>query len=853
MHNRNTSPNRVLLGQLISNGDCLYATAIAQQIKHDFPGCHLTWAVSSLCRKTIEGNPWIDDIWEIPLASWADELLRASWHWFSNEALNRYEQGLYDFVFFSQIYPGSPHHFEGTVRPGIFLGYPGKITVSLRPSLHLRIEEVQKVIHFAQQNRLQDFEQIILFECTSKSGQSHITPEFALQAAEKIVEKSGIRRAVIVSSQHAVQSPMEGIIDGSVLTLREMAELTKYCSLLIGCSSGISCVSTSTWAKPLPMIQMLANRCAMFASLAHDYLYFGLPTSHVIEMFDADVERLVSCIDSLSKFGWVKTRALYHQDPQIAFAYYLDFAKTILLNAYDYYGFCISLQHVVNRYGWHPDLQSALREVASKILGPSAVVREVSPDHLLWKLGDPARALSSASSGIWGHDAPSLRPETCVVCLRRNKSELGKLLGATFGMTHDDPEFLELVAALTDTAPKERIAFLQAKYPKEEFPRFAWILALMQQAEYSEALQELLQWKEKAASWNAQLEEILGDLNWMQGYHSKALASYHDALQKRPNDSLLQNKMDRLVIRNGGSLAPSKPKVEVRDLGLALYSVEPISNSNFVKGLTQSRLQIAELSSLDTAFLATPGNDPKAWSVIGGKALQNTEFAFSFSDSNGSPDCKKFIGAAVDWADQIGKTWIALARLGSIITIPFLRELEERLARQPSALIVDKWDIFVSADGSALNIPQKRQLTPALILMRIDWWKKNSWRFRGYNLLGVNWMALYAIKILRLTKAAYLCGSGERLLTLQAEEPPAGRIKRLKQLGPILKGDLDAMIRSKLFELYSRRTNLNLNGDQTRTEALVHHFTRSSILNLFLLFLPRKDKTSALDETPARK
>ena len=155
--NANSFPNRILLGQLISNGDCLYATAIAQQIKHDFPGCHLTWAVSSLCRKTIEENPWIDRIWEIPLANWSDECLRASWNSFASEALELYEQGLYDFVFFTQIYPGNPHHFEGTVRPGIFLGYPGKITVPLQPSLVLRAEEVERVKHFAQQNRLDGF------------------------------------------------------------------------------------------------------------------------------------------------------------------------------------------------------------------------------------------------------------------------------------------------------------------------------------------------------------------------------------------------------------------------------------------------------------------------------------------------------------------------------------------------------------------------------------------------------------------------------------------------------------------------------------------------------------------------
>src|SRR4029077_299277 len=190
---------------------------------------------SSLCRKTIEENPFIDEIWEIPLPDWSDELLRANWSSFESEALSRYDRGLYDFVFFTQIYPGNPHHFEGTVRPGIFLGYPGKITDPLQPSLQLRPEEVDRVNYFAQQNRLHDFEQIILFECSGKSGQTHITPEFALLATEAMVEKTEGRHAFILSSQHAVPRLRKGIIDGSVLTLRELAELTKHCSLLIGC------------------------------------------------------------------------------------------------------------------------------------------------------------------------------------------------------------------------------------------------------------------------------------------------------------------------------------------------------------------------------------------------------------------------------------------------------------------------------------------------------------------------------------------------------------------------------------------------------------------------------------------
>ena len=827
--NANSSPNRVLLGQLISNGDCLYATAIAQQIKHDFPGCHLTWAVSSLCRKTIEENPWIDSIWEIPLAGWSGEFLRASWDSFAIEALERYEQGLYDFVFFTQIYPGNPHHFEGTVRPGIFLGYPGKITVPLEPSLVLRAEEVERVKHFAQQSRLEDFEQVILFECSSKSGQSHITPEFAQRAAESIVKESAGRHAVILCSQHAVQRPLEGIIDGSILTLREMAELTKYCTLLIGCSSGISCISTSTWAKPLPMIQLLSRQCAMFASLAHDYLYFGLPTSHVIEMFDADVERLVSCFNFFVKHGWESTTATYHEEPQVAFEYYLGFAKGFLFSVYDYFGFCVSLRNVVDRYGWHPELEGALREVAQKIFGRPAADREMSPDHLLMQVGRRARALTSAASGIWGYDPPSLRPETCVLSLRRSRSELEQIIQTTCGLSRDHPEFSQLIAALTDKAPKNTITLLQAANPEKHWSPVARILALMQQAEYSEARRELLEWKQTSPSWNSGLEEILGDLTWMQGYHSKALANYREAFHYRPNHPQLQRKIDRLLVRNDAPLALAK----LGDLGLVLYAAEPTENV-FVKILGQTGLKIAGSFNLEIAFVTALSIEPKVCSLAGGGDLEAIGYDFSFVHAKEPHDCKTIIKAAVDWADGKGKKWIALARLGSIITTSVLRELQNQLPHDPSALIINGWDIAVSPDGAVLNIPEKHPLTPALLLIRIDWWKKNSWKFRSYRLCTVDWMRLYAIKILKLTKAAYLSGAEQRLPTLQAEAASADRIESRKPLVPVLKGDLGAVIRLKRFESSYGHTNLGLNDNQTRVGNLIEHCFRGNILKALL-------------------
>ena len=50
---------------LVSLGDCLYVTAVARQIKQDYPGCHLTWAISSRCSQVIQNNPYVDEIWEV--------------------------------------------------------------------------------------------------------------------------------------------------------------------------------------------------------------------------------------------------------------------------------------------------------------------------------------------------------------------------------------------------------------------------------------------------------------------------------------------------------------------------------------------------------------------------------------------------------------------------------------------------------------------------------------------------------------------------------------------------------------------------------------------------------------------
>jgi hypothetical protein len=318
---------RILLGQLNSNGDCLYATAVARQIKTDYPGCHLTWAVGSMCRSILDGNPHVDEVWEIPLAS-AYEIDEV-WPGFQQAASARLAAGEFDEMFLTQISPGNLHLYDGTIRSSILRAYGKPITVPITPVLRLSAAEVENVRRFADSHRLSERTWVLLFECSAKSGQSFMTPEFALEVAYTVVRKFAVA-CVILSSNIPIDSGEERILDGSVLSLRENAELTKYCSLLVGGSSGVSWISSSDWAKPLPMIQLLKEDSFWFASMAHDHEYWGLSTADVIEMTSGSADEVVECIETVLTAGFPKAKARFHQDVKPRFGWYNYFLASFM-------------------------------------------------------------------------------------------------------------------------------------------------------------------------------------------------------------------------------------------------------------------------------------------------------------------------------------------------------------------------------------------------------------------------------------------------------------------------------------------------------------------------------------------
>lgn len=305
------NPERILLVHLVANGDCLMATTIARQIKKDFPGCRLTWAISYKCRQIIDNNPDVDAVWEIVYGDGESPTGRGGgWTRVKCEAEKRCAAGEFDRIFYTQVFPDNIGNFDGTTRSSTFRNYPGPITVPVNPVIRLRDPELKKVEQFAAQNKLRFFQHVILFECTPSSGQSTMSQRKGLAVALNLVSKRS-DTAVIISTHIPFESPHPQIIDGSCLSLRENVELSKYCTLFVGCSSGITWLLTSDSAKKLPMVLFLNPDVmgATFASVAYDFKHWGLSTSHIIESGRGEVDEMTALVlAAMADFSLARSR-----------------------------------------------------------------------------------------------------------------------------------------------------------------------------------------------------------------------------------------------------------------------------------------------------------------------------------------------------------------------------------------------------------------------------------------------------------------------------------------------------------------------------------------------------------------
>ena len=318
------SSQKILLVQLFSNGDCLYATAVARQIKQDFPGCHLTWAIAPFCQSIIAHNPFVDEVLLVDSVPKKDE---NAFRRLTRDLLARKKAGEWDEVFITHIQGANQANYDGCIRSATFNGYDRPITVPLTPQLQLSAAETAAAAAFAQQHRLQQYRHIVLFEFAPQSGQSMITKAFAIEIAEAIVQDPSA--CIILSSASPINHPSFQIIDGSALSLRETAALTHYCTLLLGCSSGITWISTSSAARQLPMVQLLNPHTTWFNPVSRDFERFGLDSHTVTELIEFDGPRVTACVKEAMQ-DFAAARARYHQPAALRFNTTRDIVYNLL-------------------------------------------------------------------------------------------------------------------------------------------------------------------------------------------------------------------------------------------------------------------------------------------------------------------------------------------------------------------------------------------------------------------------------------------------------------------------------------------------------------------------------------------
>ena len=350
-------PKKIVLLQLMSNGDCLYATAVARQIKNDFPGCSLTWIIASFCKNIIDNNPYVDVIEVIPDVSKSNcvPIIRR----LRKELSQRKVKGEIDEFFFTQVVDSNQANYDGSIRSSIFRGYDRPITVPVTPVLRLRDEEIARVKTFVEKFKLTKYKHVILFEFAPQSGQLAMTPAIAVKMANEIIRNE--HTAVILSSNIKLGDEFERIIDGSTLTLRETAALTHYCTLLLGCSSGITWISTSDAAKQLPMVQVLDPNAYWVNPISRDFERFGLPGESVIELYEFNDARIIECINDVLNNGFLFAREKFFSVLPLQF----KTARRSIYNMLCFFQFksIVKLIRInIAVFGWNPLL---IKEIAA--------------------------------------------------------------------------------------------------------------------------------------------------------------------------------------------------------------------------------------------------------------------------------------------------------------------------------------------------------------------------------------------------------------------------------------------------------------------------------------------------------
>jgi hypothetical protein len=343
---------RILLIQLFSNGDCLYATTVARQIKHDYPDCVLIWLVAESCQNILRLNPYVDEVKTVAGINYQNWELK--WEGFKRELTEIKKQLAIDRSYFTQIIDSNFANYDYCIRSTIHRGYGKPITVPLQPVLRLDPNEIRETKDFVDEHKLKDFGYVIIFEFAPRSGQAGLTADKALELAIQMTSADPTL-AIIMSSNLTLTKLPARVIDGSKLSLRQTAHLSHYADLLVGCSSGITWVTTSEAGRPIPMIQLLDPHTYWLNSVAHDRARYGLPADDIIEMPDSKFHQLQSCVSTIRSDGFSDAKRMFHVDIPQSFRVSRGLIFYLLKKGY-LRGVIRHIRINVRIFGWHPRL-----------------------------------------------------------------------------------------------------------------------------------------------------------------------------------------------------------------------------------------------------------------------------------------------------------------------------------------------------------------------------------------------------------------------------------------------------------------------------------------------------------------
>ncbi|MBP6431252.1 MAG: hypothetical protein KA319_05755 [Ferruginibacter sp.] len=334
MENSAATP-KILFVHLYSNGDCLYATAIARQIKNDYSNAILTWAVAGFCKEIIKNNPYVDNMLVV------DDVLKNdvnAFRKFKKKIIAEERAGKWDKVFITHNMDTNLALYDGTIRGMILRAYPTKVTIPLQPILQLTKTELDNVAFFANKNKLSSYKNVILWEYAPLSGQVALNFDMVMAVAKRITAQPST--CVILSSANKFTSTAT-IIDASVLKVRENAALTHYCTLLIGCSSGITWLTTSSAAKFLPMVQLLNAKAAFRNLPSIDFKRYSIEHNGLIELFSFGEEKVFSCLQQILTQGF-SSAINYNENPPQQF----NTTQNIIYNLFVYGEFGAIKKHL---------------------------------------------------------------------------------------------------------------------------------------------------------------------------------------------------------------------------------------------------------------------------------------------------------------------------------------------------------------------------------------------------------------------------------------------------------------------------------------------------------------------------